>query len=621
MVSRLVWFLASAALLLPLCSQAGHAAWQTPGKTLDEKTQAGDAFSQIRVAMQHEAESDFVQAAKWYRLAADHGESHAQNSLGFLYQSGLGVPQSYEEAVKWYRRSAEQGNPNGQSNLAKMFADGTGVPRDRAEAARLYRQSAEQGWAWAQAMLALMYARGQIGPPDAISAYSWCILAFTVEGPTAQWGCTELMEKLAAEMKPAEISAAKQRAREWFAQRSRDPKHWAVGPHDGLSQTGFATDEQFLTERIGAAYAHGGVVSQDDHEAVLWFLLGADRGDAAAQSDLGERYYNGSGVAKDPARAFSLFKQSAEQGWPWGEHNLATCYKQSIGVTADVREAVRWFEKAGAQGDSSSLHDLAGVYVNGGDVKQDLMTAYVWLRLARAVGNSDPVFHKIEGGLTEAQLAEGRRRTAEWLTAHQDVTGFRAELGYMYWRGEGVAQDFSVAAKLALSAAQMSSPRAQTLLGLLSARGEGVRQDQIQAVKLYRMAADAGDMQAQRLLAGNYERGIGVPKSEVEAIRWYQKAVAHSDEDPLALNNLAMLYITASDASLRNPVKALEYARRATELTGEGEAGVMDTLAEAYYASGDYKNAAATQEKALALRPGDREFQKRLKKYQQAQKN
>jgi len=40
---------------------------------------------------------------------------------------GQGVPQSYPEAVKWYRLAADHGNAHAQFNLSNMYYDGRGV--------------------------------------------------------------------------------------------------------------------------------------------------------------------------------------------------------------------------------------------------------------------------------------------------------------------------------------------------------------------------------------------------------------------------------------------------------------------------------------------------------------
>ena len=46
------------------------------------------------------AKSD-VDAARWFRRAADQGMAFAQLNLGLLYAAGNGVPQDDVEAYKW----------------------------------------------------------------------------------------------------------------------------------------------------------------------------------------------------------------------------------------------------------------------------------------------------------------------------------------------------------------------------------------------------------------------------------------------------------------------------------------------------------------------------------------
>ena len=47
---------------------------------------------------------DSVEAAKWYRKAAEQGAANAQNSLGACYWLGNGVPKDYVQAYKWLTR-------------------------------------------------------------------------------------------------------------------------------------------------------------------------------------------------------------------------------------------------------------------------------------------------------------------------------------------------------------------------------------------------------------------------------------------------------------------------------------------------------------------------------------
>ena len=61
---------------------------------------------------------------KGYRKAAEQGLANAQFNLGVMYHKGRGVPQSYEEAAKWFRKAAEQGDTKAIQALGKV----TGTP-------------------------------------------------------------------------------------------------------------------------------------------------------------------------------------------------------------------------------------------------------------------------------------------------------------------------------------------------------------------------------------------------------------------------------------------------------------------------------------------------------------
>jgi TPR repeat protein len=58
------------------------------------------------------------------------GDAQAQADLGQLLEKGRGVKVDYVEAADWYRKAAEKGNPDGQHRLGMLFAQGLGVPRD-----------------------------------------------------------------------------------------------------------------------------------------------------------------------------------------------------------------------------------------------------------------------------------------------------------------------------------------------------------------------------------------------------------------------------------------------------------------------------------------------------------
>jgi hypothetical protein len=78
----------------------------------------------------------------------------AQFNLGSCYANGTGVTQNEAEAARWYRLAADQGDSRSQYNLAICYGQGTGVAQDSAEAVRWVRLAAAQGHAEALAALA-----------------------------------------------------------------------------------------------------------------------------------------------------------------------------------------------------------------------------------------------------------------------------------------------------------------------------------------------------------------------------------------------------------------------------------------------------------------------------------
>jgi tetratricopeptide (TPR) repeat protein len=86
----------------------------------------------------------------------------------------------------------------------------------------------------------------------------------------------------------------------------------------------------------------------------------------------------------------------------------------------------------------------------------------------------------------------------------------------------------------------------------------------------------------------------------LEAVECYRRAVA-LENSPIALNQLAWLLAASEDDRARNPAEAAELARRACELTRNENPELLDTLAAAQAACGDYSAAVATAESAMAL--------------------
>lgn len=93
---------------------------------------------------------------------------------------------------------------------------------------------------------------------------------------------------------------------------------------------------------------------------------------------------------------------------------------------------------------------------------------------------------------------------------------------------------------------------------------------------------------------------------EQDARNAYEQALRLAPANIEALNNLAWLLLTAQEPTLRNPGKALLLAQKAAAEKRTPQ--VLDTLATAYWANGDRKEALALEEEALARAGTHKDF-------------
>jgi len=89
----------------------------------------GLVLVQVAPAPAAEAGTVVVSQGALFR-AAERGDPRAQTRLGFMYETGHGLPQDYMLAVAWYQRAAEQGYPRAEHLLGMMYQRAQGVTED-----------------------------------------------------------------------------------------------------------------------------------------------------------------------------------------------------------------------------------------------------------------------------------------------------------------------------------------------------------------------------------------------------------------------------------------------------------------------------------------------------------
>lgn len=98
---------------------------------LRERAATGEAVAQYDLALMydsgHGVAQDSVQAALWYRKAAENNVVQAQYSLGYDYFLGRGIPQNYAESSKWWHKASSQGYAPAEIGLGICYFVGKGV--------------------------------------------------------------------------------------------------------------------------------------------------------------------------------------------------------------------------------------------------------------------------------------------------------------------------------------------------------------------------------------------------------------------------------------------------------------------------------------------------------------
>jgi tetratricopeptide (TPR) repeat protein len=118
-----------------------------------------------------------------------------------------------------------------------------------------------------------------------------------------------------------------------------------------------------------------------------------------------------------------------------------------------------------------------------------------------------------------------------------------------------------------------------------------------------------------QILKANAQSRLG---NRAEAINTFLEAAKTDPKDPYSRAGAAWLFATTKDPKIHNPTAAMQLATEAAKLAHQKDATILDVLAAAYAAQGDFASAQRWEGKAIL--GGDTEdipeFQKRLVYYQ-----
>ena len=280
---------------------------------------------------------------------AKQGDAESQGLLGYLYETGRGVPQSFAEALRWYGEAARNGAALALYCLGRLHEDGRGAQQDFGKAAQYYSKAARRGEQRSLGRLGYLYETGRgvtqslrdaadcyrkaAGSGDAFAEYRLGLMHLTGQGaPRNPWRAEELLIKAARQGNPGavyELGIMCLR-RQSFEKAFLLLRKAAELGHDGAMKS------------LGDMYRDGRGVRHSFENAILFYRKAAARGNAGAASGIGDIYF----FSQKYAEAAAWYCRAASRGYAEAQRKLGQMYEKGYGVAQDHGEALKWFHLA-----------------------------------------------------------------------------------------------------------------------------------------------------------------------------------------------------------------------------------------------------------------------------------
>ncbi|MDD4004544.1 MAG: tetratricopeptide repeat protein [Elusimicrobiaceae bacterium] len=302
--------------------------------------------------------------------------------------------------------------------------------------------------------------------------------------------------------------------------------------------------------RLAERYATGKGVPRDLKKSLELYGVAASSGNPAAQYALGSIYYSGLGVAANLDAAVEWFLKSAALNNPYAQMRLGAIYGLKDEKFYNRQKSLEYYGQAVAQGFTRAKLSLGGIYYKQGEYRKALeLFRQIERDLPEMDGKTDWKTAEAELGLyvCDAYRDNYARTLLELANTAQkennsalvsDYVLKAAELGSeatlvlagdLYYRGEGVRQDYRTALAYYTQAADADVPSAKTRIALMKFNGIGVQKDTASAMDLFTAAAAAGDTPAQLFLGDIYFTANQTLRDYDKAFHYYKTAAKTDD--------------------------------------------------------------------------------------------
>jgi TPR repeat protein len=388
---------------------------------------------------------DESEAVKLYKLAVTKNNAKAQFILGNMYEQGKGVEKNITEALRLYRLAAAQSNTDAQCILASMLKKGIGIPQSYSEESLLDSKSLT--------ILGKMYEQGNGvkentkkavelyiragNNPDALYNLANIYMSWKITFNKTNKDIIDLYEMAAYS---GNLNAQKKLG-EWYEDKSsylhiydldKSALYYNLAAKQGDVISMFKTAKNYKLGRgikqdnskvieIYHLLAKKGEVKAERYlgdffayrlnnycEAIRWYRIAIDHGDAESMCSLGDMYLNGIGVKEDDKEAFRLYLLAEKQEYYKGIYKVGLMYEKGMGVLQNYEIAAEYYNRAVEKDDVNAMYRLGKMYEQGRGVDKDIDEA-LFLYYSALEENHPKAADRIE------DLDENPRKPPSWI--------------------------------------------------------------------------------------------------------------------------------------------------------------------------------------------------------------
>ncbi|PWC22097.1 MULTISPECIES: tetratricopeptide repeat protein [Brenneria] len=439
--------------LLAALSVCWLASCQTPLSSMSEAellnaANRGNGEAQYQLANQLAARSQYADAMRWMRQAAERSQPAAKREtraaaalqVGDWYQAGLGEPKNGPQARRWWTLSSRLGNGEAGYRLG-MDCQARNQGKLAAECIDAFETAASNDYAPAQLVVAQWHATRSGGEADAVA---WLQKAADQGNRDAQYqlalryeqGKGVVIRRDLAErwyFRAAELGQAK--AQLWMAghEEGKNALDW----YQKAALSGDAQAQLWL----GKAYQAGEWLAQDEQKARYWLeraaaggsgeanyllslaqtdnerrerylLQASSAGYIRAQRELGEWLFN----RDELSRAREEYAKAAAAGDTESRLAYGEMLRWGQGGKTDNAEALKQYRLAAHAGNLMAQYRMGIMRQDGLGASRNRIHAYAWYSMAATEGMPEAIHARndLEATMQPDEIKAGQRLAMHW---------------------------------------------------------------------------------------------------------------------------------------------------------------------------------------------------------------